>query len=104
MVANKLLVKRVLFYSDNERRSSKKFELKQYEVPPDVRSKVAGSTITDGELQAKLDEAANVGNYKEKFKYLLYIEEIQMQKDMRQYDMRDVRMKKNGDYLSLEVG
>ena len=38
----------------------------------------------------ELEKPLNFDNYKSKFRLLLQIEEIQMQKDIRHYDMKEV--------------
>ena len=38
----------------------------------------------------ELEKKLNFDNYKRKFRLLLHIEEIQMQQDIRHYDMKEV--------------
>lgn len=42
----------------------------------------------------KLEQSLTFSNYQEKFRTLVQIEELQMEKDIRTYDMEDVTMKK----------
>ena len=55
----------------------------------------------------RLKKNLSFDNYKEKFSLLLHVEELQMQKDIRNYDMKEVIFEKErGDkrFLILEVG
>ena len=57
-------------------------------------------------LREQLTEDLNFDNYKEKFDTLLHIEELQMQKDIRNYDMKGVTFKQDTAdrrFLVLEV-
>ena len=54
----------------------------------------------------RLKKKLSFDNYKEKFSLLLHLEEFQMQKDIRNYDMKGVVFKQErGDrrFLILEV-
>lgn len=55
----------------------------------------------------QLKKPLNFDNYKEKFTLLLQLEEIQMKKDIRHYDMKEVEFDQDGEdrrFLVLEVG
>ena len=55
----------------------------------------------------RLEKDLSFDNYKEKFSLLLHVEELQMQKDIRNYDMKGVIFQQErGDrrFLILEVG
>ena len=55
----------------------------------------------------RLKKKLSFDNYKEKFSLLLHVEELQMQKDIRNYDMKGVVFQQErGDrrFLILEVG
>lgn len=57
-------------------------------------------------FRERLEKKLNFDNYKEKFSLLLHVEELQMQKDIRNYDMKGVVFKQErGDrrFLILEV-
>ena len=59
-----------------------------------------------GVIRERLDKKLNFDNYQEKFSMLLHIEELQMQKDIRNYDMQGVEFQQErGDrrFLILEV-
>ena len=53
-----------------------------------------------------LDEELNMAQYQQKFKTLLFFEEVQMEVDIRKYDMEDVSLRpysSNSRLLLLEV-
>ncbi|NXS14146.1 SDE3 helicase, partial [Neodrepanis coruscans] len=50
-----------------------------------------------------LEEPLQTDNYHEKFQLLLYLEEIQMEVDIRRYDMQDVTMVQDRGLLVLDV-
>ncbi|XP_022790587.1 putative helicase mov-10-B.1 [Stylophora pistillata] len=81
-------------------------KLNPYEIPFTVKAQVVkGSQIREG-LRDRLEKKLNFDNYKEKFCLLLHVEEYQMQKDIRNYDMKGVVFKQErGDrrFLILEV-
>ena len=57
-------------------------------------------------FRERLEKKLNFDNYKEKFSMLLHVEELQMQKDIRNYDLKGVDFKQErGDrrFLILEV-
>lgn len=57
-------------------------------------------------IRERLEKKLNFDNYEEKFGMLLHIEELQMQKDIRNYDMKGVEFQQErGDrrFLILEV-
>ena len=54
----------------------------------------------------RLEKKLNFDNYKEKLCMLLHVEELQMQKDIRNYDMKGVEFKQerlDRRFLILEV-
>ena len=58
-------------------------------------------------FRERLKNKLSFDNYKEKFSLLLHVEELQMQKDIRNYDMKGVVFQQErGDrrFLILEVG
>lgn len=50
-----------------------------------------------------LEAPLQAENYKQKFQLLLYLEEIQMEVDIRRYDMKDVTMEQDRALLVLDV-
>lgn len=57
-------------------------------------------------FRQRLEKELTFDNYKEKFDMLLHIEEIQMQKDIRNYDMKGVEFDQDGTdrrFLMLKV-
>ncbi|CAN1807996.1 Probable RNA helicase SDE3 [Linum perenne] len=75
-----------------------KNRLPRYEILPDIREKIQNKEIPD-----KVAQGLSSQNYAEYFKSLLIMEEIQLEEDMRAYDMECVVMKKRGIFLSLVV-
>lgn len=54
----------------------------------------------------KLQKPLNFESYKDRFRLLLQLEEIQMQKDIRHYDMKEVEFEQDRTdrrFLTLEV-
>lgn len=60
-----------------------------------VTSLVPRRSLLEAPLQA--------GNYRQKFQLLLHLEEIQMEVDIRRYDMQDVPMEQDRGLLVLHV-
>ncbi|KFO86227.1 Putative helicase MOV-10, partial [Buceros rhinoceros silvestris] len=54
-------------------------------------------------MQSLLQAPLQAGNYKQKFQLLLHLEEIQMEVDIRRYDMKDVTMERDRALLVLDV-
>lgn len=57
-------------------------------------------------IRERLEKKLNFDNYQEKFGMLLHVEELQMQKDIRNYDMKGVvfqQEKEDRRFLVLEV-
>ncbi|XP_034979014.1 helicase MOV-10 [Zootoca vivipara] len=89
--------------------------LQYYNYPSDLKYQVdcmnKGHAPNDGtrekiaQLQSDLKAALQFDNYSKKFHLLLYLEEIQMEVDIRRYDKSDVCMEadKNKPFLVLQV-
>ncbi|XP_054837044.1 helicase MOV-10 isoform X2 [Eublepharis macularius] len=90
--------------------------LKNYSYPPNLKDLVMylheghapndGSRAKIAKLRTKLKAALEFSNYHEKFEFLLHLEEIQMEVDIRRYDMQDVcidKDKQNTNLLVLKV-
>ncbi|NXQ19914.1 SDE3 helicase, partial [Peucedramus taeniatus] len=54
-------------------------------------------------MRSLLEAPLQAENYHQKFQLLLHLEEIQMEVDIRRYDMQDVTMVKEGTLLVLDV-
>ncbi|KAM7082413.1 LOW QUALITY PROTEIN: helicase MOV-10 [Ciconia maguari] len=54
-------------------------------------------------MQSLLEAPLQAGNYQQKFQLLLHLEEIQMEVDIRHYDMQDVPMVQDRALLVLDV-
>ncbi|XP_078384845.1 putative helicase MOV-10 [Oculina patagonica] len=75
--------------------------LDRYDIPPTVMAQQG----RDG-LRERLKKPLNFDNYKEKFRLLLQLEEIQMLKDIRHYDIKEVEFDQDRSdrrFLVLEV-
>lgn len=77
-------------------------KLKQYTIPTPLRD-----CVLDGEdlreLYPVLSEELSMENYRLKFDLLLHLEEIQMEIDIREFDLDRVCMRRVGEYLGLKV-
>ncbi|KAG7595935.1 P-loop containing nucleoside triphosphate hydrolase [Arabidopsis suecica] len=69
-----------------------------YEIPKEIREMIENKEFPDD-----LNEGLTARNYANYYKTLLIMEELQLEEDMRAYDMENVSMKRRGIYLSLEV-
>ncbi|KAB2014605.1 hypothetical protein ERO13_D09G219800v2 [Gossypium hirsutum] len=69
-----------------------------YDIPKDIRELVENKQTTDA-IKAGLTR----DNYVSYFKHLLILEELQLEEDMRAYNMENINMRKRGNYLSLQV-
>ncbi|CAN0896914.1 Probable RNA helicase SDE3 [Linum grandiflorum] len=75
-----------------------KNRLPRYDIPKAIREKIQNKEIPEEVTSGLSNE-----NYIEYFKTLLIMEEIQLEEDMRAYDMERVVMRKRGNFLSLVV-
>ncbi|KAK6913964.1 DNA2/NAM7 helicase, helicase domain [Dillenia turbinata] len=76
-----------------------RFKLPQYRIPKDLREVLENKQIPD-----VVGEGLTRTQYSSYFHTLLMMEEIQLEEDMRAYDMERVTMKKKGpEFLTLEV-
>lgn len=73
--------------------------------PPDLKQcTVAGTSNKDIEhLIPELAQPLNLLNYQKKLSTLVFAEELQMEMEMREFDMKCVRLSKFGEFLSLDV-
>ncbi|KAH7522288.1 hypothetical protein FEM48_Zijuj07G0122400 [Ziziphus jujuba var. spinosa] len=79
-------------------RSFKK-RLPRYDIPNDIRELLESKQMPD-----VVQEGLNGENYARFFKTLLIMEELQLEEDMRTYDMEHVTLKRRGSqFLSLVV-
>lgn len=77
-------------------------KLKQYPVPTLLRECVMENDDLE-DLYPVLTEELTFGNYTRKFDVLIYLEEIQQEIDIREFDMDRVCMRRIGEYLGLKV-
>ncbi|XP_057598035.1 RNA helicase Mov10l1 isoform X2 [Hippopotamus amphibius kiboko] len=85
----------------NSRRQLPSF-LPQYPIP-DRLKKCVEQKVDILTFQPLLAELLNMSNYKEKFSTLLWLEEIHVEVELKEYNMSGVTLKRNGDLLVLEV-
>ncbi|KFP33977.1 Putative helicase Mov10l1, partial [Colius striatus] len=86
------------------RRSKRKMPsfLPHYTVPSELR-KCVEQHLDILTFQPLLAEHLNLDNYKAKFSTLLWLEEIQEEMDIKDFNMNGVILKRNGNSLVLEV-
>ncbi|KAL1214347.1 putative RNA helicase SDE3 [Cardamine amara subsp. amara] len=75
-----------------------KNRLPRYDIPKEIREMIQNKEVPDD-----LNQGLTAKNYANYFKTLLIMEEVQLEEDMRAYDMENVSMKRRGLCLSLEV-
>ncbi|OMO80787.1 putative RNA helicase SDE3 [Corchorus capsularis] len=75
-----------------------KNRLPWYNIPEDIRELVESKQTPDA-ITAGLTR----DNYASYFKNLLFLEELQVEEDMRAYSMENINMRRSGKYLSLKV-
>ena len=78
--------------------------LDQFKIPRNIRYAI--NNRKSGEfsgLKASLKESYSPDSYRKRFHNLIFLEEVQMEVDIRRYDMRDVGMKKCSTTVALEV-
>ncbi|RMC10244.1 hypothetical protein DUI87_13046 [Hirundo rustica rustica] len=85
----------------NKRRWCSNF-LPHYTVPDELR-KCVEQHLDILTFQPLLAERLNLDNYKANFSTLLWLEEIQAERDLKDYYMSGVTLKRNGNLLVLEV-
>ncbi|XP_072829885.1 RNA helicase Mov10l1 isoform X2 [Vicugna pacos] len=85
----------------NSRRQLPSF-LPQYPIP-DRLKRCVEQKIDILTFQPLLAELLNMSNYKEKFSTLLWLEEIHAEIELKEYNMTGVTLRRNGDFLVLEV-
>ena len=90
-------------YSPDDWKSLVKVELASYDLTPEIRKRVSNLQNSQQALQEELEKELDNQSYKEKFKTLLYSEEVQMEVDIRRYDMHNVEMEQSSGYISLKV-
>ncbi|XP_074128117.1 RNA helicase Mov10l1 isoform X2 [Sminthopsis crassicaudata] len=76
--------------------------LPQYPIP-DRLKRCVEQQLDILTFQPLLAELLNMSNYKDKFSTLLWLEEIHAELEIREFYMSGVILKKNGNYLVLEV-
>ncbi|XP_071936827.1 probable RNA helicase SDE3 isoform X2 [Coffea arabica] len=83
------------------KRSSRgwKYKLRQFEMPEGTRK-----LLEDKQIPAVILENLTKENYASYFGTLLYMEELHLEKEMRNYDMRTVELRRRkGNLMAIEV-
>lgn len=78
-------------------------KLARYPIPSNLKDCILNA---NGDIELLIPEIAqplHASNYKKKLSSLVYIEEIQQEIEMREFDMSCVLLRKHGEYLSLDV-
>ncbi|NXJ74313.1 SDE3 helicase, partial [Trogon melanurus] len=95
---------------DNSMRNEleKEIPLDTYQYPKSLKDTILRGPIADASsswaaMQSLLDAPLHADNYQQKFQLLLHLEEIQMEVDIRRYDMQDVPMVQDRALLVLDV-
>ena len=80
-------------------------KLNDYKIPHSIRYNVnSGNGQVSGTVKEDLEEKISGPDiYQKKFHTLLYLEELQMEVDIRQFDMQNAELRKTRNLLSLEV-
>ncbi|NXL42242.1 SDE3 helicase, partial [Podilymbus podiceps] len=79
-----------------------------YKYPKSLKDTIllgpnASASSSWAAMRSLLEAPLQAGNYQQKFQLLLHLEEIQMEVDIRRYDMQDVPMVQDRGLLVLEV-
>ncbi|KFO09003.1 Putative helicase MOV-10, partial [Balearica regulorum gibbericeps] len=79
-----------------------------YQYPKSLKDTIllgpnASASSSWAAMRSLLEAPLQAGNYQEKFQLLLHLEEIQMEVDIRRYDMQDVSMVQDRALLVLDV-
>ena len=90
--------------------------LKQFFVPKYLQLAISNQEVSDRmighfysgqvlpeEIPADLTPLLNIHNYHRIFQHLLWIEETQMQTDIKNYDMQNVALERRGRFFSIHV-
>lgn len=75
-----------------------KNRFQRFDIPKDIRELVESKQVPDA-----IKGGLTTQNYATYFKTLLVMEEIQLEEDMRAYDMENVKMRRRRQFLSLDV-
>ncbi|NXX57126.1 SDE3 helicase, partial [Scopus umbretta] len=82
--------------------------LRTYQYPKSLKDTIllgpnASASSSWAAMRSLLEAPLQAGNYQQKFQLLLHLEEIQMEVDIRRYDMQDVPMVQDRALLVLDV-
>ncbi|NXJ88725.1 SDE3 helicase, partial [Corythaixoides concolor] len=86
----------------------KEIPLGTYQYPKSLKDTIllgpnASASSSWAAMRSLLEAPLQPGNYQQKFQLLLHLEEIQMEVDIRRYDMQDVPMVQDRALLVLDV-
>ncbi|NWR61096.1 SDE3 helicase, partial [Bucorvus abyssinicus] len=82
--------------------------LRTYQYPKSLKDTIllgpnASASSSWAAMWSLLEAPLRAGNYEQKLQLLLHLEEIQMEVDIRRYDMKDVTMEQDRALLVLDV-
>ncbi|XP_068774257.1 helicase MOV-10 [Struthio camelus] len=94
--------------SNLENELEREIPLSTYQYPKSLKDAIvlgpnAGANPTWAAMRSLLEAPLQPENYQEKFQLLLHLEEIQMEVDIRRYDMQDMPMVQDRALLVLDV-
>ncbi|XP_064354277.1 helicase MOV-10 [Dromaius novaehollandiae] len=94
--------------SNLENELEREIPLSPYRYPKSLKDAIvlgpgAGAHPARAAMKSLLEAPLQPQNYREKFQLLLHLEEIQMEVDIRRYDMRDATMVQDRALLVLDV-
>ncbi|NXF90644.1 SDE3 helicase, partial [Eubucco bourcierii] len=94
--------------SSQQNELEKEIPLGIYQYPKSLKETIllgsnASANTSWAAMQSLLEAPLNAENYHEKFRLLLHLEEIQMEVNIRCYDMKDVPMDQDRGLLVLKV-
>ncbi|KAM6114446.1 LOW QUALITY PROTEIN: helicase MOV-10 [Phoenicopterus ruber ruber] len=86
----------------------REISLGTYQYPKSLKDTIllgpnASASSSWAAMRSLLEAPLQAGNYQQKFQLLLHLEEIQMEVDIRRYDMQDVPMVQDRVLLVLDV-
>lgn len=71
--------------------------LPRFEIPKKLRKQINSNDVD--EILHEISQPITIQNYHSKWKLLLHVEEMQMETDIRRYDMSGVTMKHEGKLI-----
>ena len=80
-------------------------QLQDYRIPSNIRYNVnsCDGSVSDFLKGILKEKPGGHKSYRERYHALLYLEELQMEVDIRMFDIENAEMRKTANLLSLEV-